>query len=1319
MRGTIEIVDVEGSNPPTFDVRARQMVLQPADDGSGIFQQALSISELASGVAVPAPAEWPIPNDHSANLMTALPWYLESYLHDPTKGSHLRASFVQKALFDWGSEVFTTLLPEGAALDFFDHIALHALTPEGAIEIHSSRPEILGWPWEALIDNRGVCVGNVVTIRRHYGAAIDGYYMQPVPLESSGRPLRVLMFVSRSGPDDVSFRIGARAIASVEGVELDLVRSSTIAGLCTHIAEAAAPYDVLHIDCHGVWDPQRQRCVLQLLDENGRMDLVDADVVAAAVDEGEIPIVVLNACRSAMVGSDGEAALDSFATLLLESGRMTDVLAMAYKYPVAAIASFASHFYSALARGSSIAEAVTWGSIDFLDVAANGAMVTIPSMDALTPDIFTSGAAMPVKQSTLSLNFAGGRCHHTWLIPSAYTRRGLIPSSILRTPFPSERPRPRPDFHGQEKQLYYLDRCDPDERTIAVTGAAGFGISRLLQEWAEWHVVTGSPDTVVLVDCEQTANWGALVEAMATQLDIEPSERLMETASSIATAVATGSNWFIWDHADRLPEPDDIGNALLLAIKQAPISLKLIVAFNDPTDWMRELGSAQGILAWLEPDARSTLLRYLVHEAFPSALTEEARAACLASLETPEAEALLQQIAGCAALTRWAAQNIAEGVAPALLHQNLRDAGPEELRGFAGKNEIERLLARLSALDHANVAPLVPLLALHHELLDWELVAEMASADALGLDAEAAERCRNTLRAAGLLCNETALHPIAGGGLRQRAAASTTDAHRRAFASIFADPKIFARSDGKPQHITFGSLISARSILIDLEDWQPALDISGQLYSGYIGRGALADAINAARQTPDLFAAAPPPSQARALLDAARVGLEAGDGNLAQECLDDDRLVAPASGDRNIGAERLFGLGKLRRLQGDREGAIGDFEAALARLADETPPSEFSADDGATGQALLDEISREIRITRTQMKILNERDTNVEADDEESGYITGTPAELRERSLLAAGTGKFRLALTYIDRALAKERAAGYDRGIAVCLSSRAGILAKMGKMDAAREEFDGAVRTFNKQRDARGAATANHQWGVAAYDAGLMEEAAEQFVTAAKGFNALNDTMTLDRVARSFEKFLSQQHSAMLAQYFAMCWTAAGLPRTDVIAEANQQFIETLAPSGKGSDMNEPSSANTSSDLQRLRQAITRSGFSAVGVPEPSVEMRARIEEALLHEADSPAPASATDLTAAALTVLESDPDLTGLLDGSVSVEAPRDFSTLPEILTATTAAMLVLSSYVELERDKSGRWKFRFIIKPQTDKMKTAILGLARSVTRILPGT
>jgi len=138
--------------------------------------------------------------------------------------------------------------------------------------------------------------------------------------------------------------------------------------------------------------------------------------------------------------------------------------------------------------------------------------------------------------------------------------------------------------------------------------------------------------------------------------------------------------------------------------------------------------------------------------------------------------------------------------------------------------------------------------------------------------------------------------------------------------------------------------------------------------------------------------------------------------------------------------------------------------------------------------------------------------------------------------------------------------------------------------------------------------------------------------------------------------------------------------------------------------------------ELAALRQAIVRAGLSSVGAPAADAELRSQIHDALENEDLSETLAS-TEPAAAALAVLQNDPDLRDLLDGRVPGDRPRDFATLPELLTVTSAALIVLSTYVEFERDKDGRWKFRFLIKPQTDKMKSAIVDLARSVGGVLP--
>ena len=76
------------------------------------------------------------------------------------------------------------------------------------------------------------------------------------------------------------------------------------------------------------------------------------------MSQGLVPLVVLNACRSGMLGETVvEAAV---ATQLLEGGAAS-VVAMGYSVYAVAAAEFMTAFYEALFSGKAVSEAVTAG----------------------------------------------------------------------------------------------------------------------------------------------------------------------------------------------------------------------------------------------------------------------------------------------------------------------------------------------------------------------------------------------------------------------------------------------------------------------------------------------------------------------------------------------------------------------------------------------------------------------------------------------------------------------------------------------------------------------------------------------------------------------------------------------------------------------------------------------------------------------------------------------------------------------------------------------------------------------------------------------
>ena len=89
----------------------------------------------------------------------------------------------------------------------------------------------------------------------------------------------------------------------------------------------------------------------------GGRDLIGASKVAAALTEGKIPVVVLNACQSGALGKELEA---SIATGLLRAG-CAAVVGMAYRVYAVAAAEFMATFYEAVFAGASVGQAVAAG----------------------------------------------------------------------------------------------------------------------------------------------------------------------------------------------------------------------------------------------------------------------------------------------------------------------------------------------------------------------------------------------------------------------------------------------------------------------------------------------------------------------------------------------------------------------------------------------------------------------------------------------------------------------------------------------------------------------------------------------------------------------------------------------------------------------------------------------------------------------------------------------------------------------------------------------------------------------------------------------
>jgi hypothetical protein len=262
-----------------------------------------------------------------------LRWYLEDYLKAPYAVYEQRGQAIQAKLDIWGRALFDALFGLGKP-----GRDAYVKSREGTCELvlRSTAPGFLGLPWELLQDpeRKTPLALELSAIDRTVSAAGAAATVPPGP------DLRVLMVIARpAGLADVGYQMIARPLlerlSAVQGaVTLEVLRPPTLEALTSTLDAAKAagrPYHILHFDGHGTFGVERQgahdnrmfdkggaRGYLVFEKAGGGDDLVPAEQFALAVNRAGVPLIVLNACRSGMLG---EAAIEAaVATRLLEGG---------------------------------------------------------------------------------------------------------------------------------------------------------------------------------------------------------------------------------------------------------------------------------------------------------------------------------------------------------------------------------------------------------------------------------------------------------------------------------------------------------------------------------------------------------------------------------------------------------------------------------------------------------------------------------------------------------------------------------------------------------------------------------------------------------------------------------------------------------------------------------------------------------------------------------------------------------------------------------------------------------------------------------------
>jgi tetratricopeptide (TPR) repeat protein len=456
--------------------------------------------QFPSPVGGPREMAWPLDGEELEDLR----WYLEESLIAPFAVYGERGGEVEARLPEWGERLFAALFGEsGPARDAY----VAARGRGGGLEIAlvSDSARWLGLPWELMRDpsRPAPLVLDQVTVTRSLPSTdLTGSVAVP------GSRLRVLMVISRpDGPSDVGYQMVARPLLerleAVRGtVELAVLRPPTLQQLAAMLAEAAAagePFQVVHFDGHGVFGTVPElpagrgpsmyagrgpQGMLAFEKPGGGADLVPAERVAQVLAAGSVPVVVLNACQSAQVGGEVEAAV---ATRLLRGGAAS-VVAMAYSVYAVAAAEFMAVFYERLFAGDRIADAVTAGRAR-LQIADKR-----PSPKGELP---LADWVVPVHYARRDVAFPGLRTARD----TAVSLEGMLDQIRTRDEAGNGEDGLAAvgTFVGRDGLVHTLEAAAGLQRVVVLVGPGGTGKTELAKGFGRWWRDTGGVEQPGLV----------------------------------------------------------------------------------------------------------------------------------------------------------------------------------------------------------------------------------------------------------------------------------------------------------------------------------------------------------------------------------------------------------------------------------------------------------------------------------------------------------------------------------------------------------------------------------------------------------------------------------------------------------------------------------------------------------------------------------------------------------------------------------------------------------------------------------------------------
>ena len=331
-----EIRSVIGSNPPRFRIRARALSEEPF---------------YASFIS---PEDMVVQGHAGLSLRGGLDWYFDTYDHkNDNPELNKKARNILRTLEAWVDSVYKTLRLKDVQLD--------STRFPCKLQIWSSDPAVLSWPWEALRSKK------VFDKIERIIPTLKPIDLSAIPRKRP-RTVRILFLSPRSRERDLPRLAVTNSLLELansnDSIQCRFLRPPTFRSLADHLQQNSDAYDVLHFDGHG-FSKREGESLSQFFifeDADGNADPVQIDTLCKLLkrDNQRFYLIAFNACKSGQVDTSQETVLSAAAALLLESCRCP-VLAMAFSLSEAGARHFYRSFYETLSTGSLVDEAVTTG----------------------------------------------------------------------------------------------------------------------------------------------------------------------------------------------------------------------------------------------------------------------------------------------------------------------------------------------------------------------------------------------------------------------------------------------------------------------------------------------------------------------------------------------------------------------------------------------------------------------------------------------------------------------------------------------------------------------------------------------------------------------------------------------------------------------------------------------------------------------------------------------------------------------------------------------------------------------------------------------